>query len=155
MNEAPNISHTQLAEFQNLMEELYGCCKDRMQMQVARFGLPEAEMRCLMLFRSERYLTPREVADKLGVAKSRVTKIVSGLETRGLIKRVSDPEDGRVTLLCLDGEGESLVGNIDAYRQDMHREILSLLSGERREALLDSLGALKRVMGTVRERHCG
>jgi DNA-binding MarR family transcriptional regulator len=137
------------------MDDLYGCCKDRHAMLVETFGLPEAEIRCLLLFRHDRYQTSRGLADELNVAKSRITKLIGSLENKGLIKRIPDPEDARVTLLCLNGQGERLVQEIDEFRQAMLVDILSLVPEDSRSTLLEALSSLKRSMKIIRERHCG
>ena len=58
-----------------------------MQYQCERFGLPDAEFRCLVLFGEERYLTAKGIAFKMNVVKSRVSKIVEGLLKKKLIQR--------------------------------------------------------------------
>lgn len=58
-----------------------------------------------MLFGQERYLTPKGIAQKMSVAKSRVSRIIDHLEKRGLVQRVKDPEDSRFNLLSLTQDG--------------------------------------------------
>ena len=80
----------QLNQFQELIMRLFQCCQERMQYQCERFGLPDAEFRCLMLFGTERYLTAKGLAHKMNVVKSRVSKIVDGLINKELIQRIKD-----------------------------------------------------------------
>ncbi len=99
------VSEYQLDKFQELIAKLFQCCQERMQYQCDRFQLPDAELRCLLLFGEERYLTAKSIAHKMNVVKSRVSKIIEGLKKRKLIQHIADPEDSRVKLLSLTPDG--------------------------------------------------
>ena len=99
---------------------LFQCCQERMQYQCERFGLPDAEFRCLMLFGTERYLTAKGIAHKMNVVKSRVSKIVDGLIKKKLIQRIKDPEDSRISLLSLSADGQEKINNINKFLQNIH-----------------------------------
>jgi hypothetical protein len=75
----PQVTRAQLQQFSDLIARLYRCCQERMQVQSERFRLPDAELRCLMLFGEERYLTPKGIALKMKLAKSRVSRLIDGL----------------------------------------------------------------------------
>jgi len=145
------ITANQVQQFQALITKLYQCCSERMQYQSDRFGLPDAELRCLMLFGDERYLTASGIAYKLNVVKSRVTRIINGLEQKGLIQRVKDPKDSRVTLLRLTPNGTKRLEEIKTFISDLHYEILSHMAPPQRRALLDDLDLLKNSMEAVKE----
>ena len=150
-NSFEKITANQVQQFQALINKLYQCCRERMQYQSERFGLPDAELRCLMLFGEERYLTASGIAYKLNVVKSRVTRIVNGLEQKGLIQRVKDPKDSRVTLLRLTPIGTKRLEEIKTFISDLHFEILSHMPPLQRRALLDDLDLLKNSMEAVKE----
>ena len=145
------IPNREVLEFQGLVDALFQCCQERMQYQSERFGLPEAELRCLLLFQNERYLTAKVIAGRLNVAKSRVTKIVEGLLRRRLVERTDDPDDSRVKLLKLTSAGEKLVVEIVSFRGELHVKVLDQFSPEQRSALLNGLSQLKRSMESVKE----
>ena len=105
-----------------------------------------------MLFEGERYLTPKSIALRMNVAKSRVTRIVSGLRKRGLVKNTNDPEDSRVTLLSLTTEGKDLLLQISVFMNDVYSDVLSQFSLQQRQALINSLGSLKQSMETVKDK---
>jgi DNA-binding MarR family transcriptional regulator len=148
---AIHIPDREVVEFQGLIEALFQCCQERMQYQSERFGLPEAELRCLLQFRNERYLTAKAIAGRLNVAKSRVTKLVDGLLRRRLIERTDDPEDSRIKLLKLTSGGEKLAVEIVSFRMELHLKVLDQFSQEQRSQLLNGLSQLKRSMETVKE----
>lgn len=144
-------SANQIVHFQGLIAKLFQCCQERLQYQCERFELPDAELRCLSLFGEERYLTPKGIALKMNLVKSRISKIVSGLVQKKLIHRVPDPEDSRVTLLSLTPEGQSKLTDINGFLDDMHMEVLQQMEPEQRKTMITNLEILKASMESVKE----
>ena len=122
-----------------------------MQYQCERFGLPDAEFRCLMLFGEERYLTAKGIALKMNVVKSRVSKIVEGLLKKKLVQRIKDPEDSRVSLLSLTAEGHKKLNQINRFLEDVHQQVLIQIAPDQRKAVLTNLDILKASMEAVKE----
>jgi len=141
----------QTQSLQNLIGEMLQCCEDRKLYQTQKFELPYSELKCLMLFDGERYLTVKGIAQRLDVAKSRVTKIIDGLITRGLTERMEDPNDGRIKLISLTPKGEEKSKEIDAFQREIHQKILLHLEGDERKAVLSNLGLLRSAMEAVKE----
>ncbi|NCO61359.1 MAG: MarR family transcriptional regulator [Deltaproteobacteria bacterium CG_4_8_14_3_um_filter_51_11] len=145
------VNENQLDQFKSLIAKLFQCCQARMQYQSEKFGLPEAELRCLILFGQERYLTSKGIAIKMNVVKSRVTKVVQGLVKRGLIHRVPDPKDSRVSLLALTADGQRKIDKINQFIDSIHWEVLSRMAQEQRRTLLQNLDILSASMEAVKE----
>ena len=122
-----------------------------MQYQCERFNMPDAELRCLMLFGEERYLTPKGIAQKMNVVKSRITKIVDGLIRKGLVQRIKDPEDSRISLLSLTPKGQAKLQEISYFLDDVHEQVLLQMPAEQRSSLLMNLDILKSSMEAVKE----
>ena len=148
---ALEVPDFQLQQFQELIMKLFQCCQERMQYQCERFGLPDAEFRCLMLFGEERYLTAKGIAHKMNVVKSRVSKIVDGLIKKKLIQRIKDPEDSRISLLSLTADGQKKVNNINKFLKNIHHEVLLQMAPDQRKAVLTNLDILKASMEAVKE----
>ena len=146
-----DVPEYQLKQFQALILKLFQCCQERMQYQCDRFELPDAELRCLMLFGEERYLTAKGIALKMNVVKSRVSKIVDGLIKKKLIQRIKDPEDSRISLLSLTPAGTEKLNEINEFLQDVHYQALSQITPEQRKAVLTNLDILKASMEAVKE----
>ncbi len=154
MNHLPShhaaaIPANQTDRFQHLIFDLYQCCQQRMQHQSERFNLPEAELRCLRLFGQERYLTPKGIARQMGVVKSRITKLISGLELKGLVQRFKDPQDSRISLLRLTSAGQTKLDRINAHLKSANRDVLARMTPEQRDTLLVHLEVLKASMQAV------
>jgi len=122
-----------------------------MQYQVDRFKLPDAELRCLLLFGEERYLTAKGISQKLNVVKSRITKIIEGLARKNLIQRIKDPEDSRVTLLSLTPKGVDKIKEINLFLEEVHTEVLFQMEPEQRKTMLTNLEVLKGALEAVKE----
>ena len=122
-----------------------------MQYQCERFDLPDAELRCLMLFGQERYLTAKGIALKMNVVKSRVSKIVEGLLKKNLVQRIKDPEDHRISLLSLTPQGNEKLYQINMFLKDLHYQILLQIAPDQRKAVLTNLDILKASMEAVKE----
>ena len=144
-------SDNQIVQFQGLITKLFQCCQERLQYQCERFGLPDAELRCLSLFGEERYLTPKGIALKMNLVKSRISKIVSGLVQKKLIQKIPDPEDSRVTLLSLTAKGQNKLNDINEFLNDMHMEVLQQMEPEQRKTMITNLELLKASMESVKE----
>ena len=141
----------QVHELQDLVTELFNCCQERVQYQSEKFDLPDAELRCLMLFGNERYLTPKYIAQRMNVAKSRVSRIIKQLIARGLIQQTKDPEDSRVSLLSLTQIGQKKWQEINSFLEGMSAELLNQMDQNDRRHLLNYLGMLQRAMKSIRE----
>ncbi|MBW1984902.1 MAG: MarR family transcriptional regulator [Deltaproteobacteria bacterium] len=145
------ITTQQLREFQDLIEKVFQCCQDRIQYQSKKFNLPDAELRCIMLFGEERYLTPKGIAQKMKVVKSRVSKIILGLEKKDLIRRLKDPEHSRGYLLTITPSGKQKVKEIQKFYDEVHYEVLAQMTSGQRNVLLNNLNLLKSCMEAGRE----
>ena len=119
--------------------------------QSERFQLPDAELRCLLLFAEERYLTAKGIAQKMNVVKSRVSKIIEGLIAKGLVQRLKDPEDSRINLLSLTPAGHHKINEINTFLEEIHHSVLDQMAPDQRKTLLTNLELLKGSMEAVKE----
>ena len=145
------IPEYQIEQFHNTITKLFQCCQERMQYQSEKFALPDAELRCLMLFSDERYLTGKGIARKMNVVKSRVTKIIEGLARKRLIQRLKDPEDSRVILISLTREGRDTVSKIKDFQDHIYQEVLGNMTQEQRKTMITNLELLKASMESAKE----
>jgi DNA-binding MarR family transcriptional regulator len=140
----------QVNRLQNLISEVVACCDDRKLYESKRFELPYAELKCLMLFQGERYLTVKQIAMLLEVAKSRVTKLINSLEGKGFVERVMDPQDARMKLISLTPMGHHMMEKINMFQKDLHQQILLQFSEEERKKVLSNMELLRAAMESVK-----
>lgn len=151
-NNPKRMTHYQASRLKNLIEEISSCCQERVVFQAKKFNLTPAELRSLLLFKDERYLTVTAIAQKLEVAKSRVTKILDGLLKKKMIQRIDDPEDARIRLISLTPVGQKKTKDIDGFMTELHHHLVLTLKPEDRKSVLSSLELLRSSMEVVKER---
>ncbi|MDX3225395.1 MarR family winged helix-turn-helix transcriptional regulator [Streptomyces sp. ME19-01-6] len=115
----------------------------------------------VILDAADRPLRVGEIARRMQVAGPHATRQVHGLEQRGLVERVADPDDQRARLITLTAAGEKLTGRYlrvingwfaDALAgwSDADRRDLVLLLGR----MVDDLSAhLETVTGDTGDGH--
>ena len=140
----------QTLRLQNLIQEILKCCTDRKLYESHRFGLPYAELNFLMQFDGERYLTVKSIAQRLEIAKSRVTIIVDGLIKKGLVEKINDPKDTRIKLISLTPAGKKKAEEIETFLEEIHREILLQLGDDERKNVISQLELLRSAMEAVK-----
>jgi len=156
MNKKTTEPNQKLLEYQtlrlkDLIVEIQKCCEYKELYESKLFHLPAAELKCVMLFNGERYLTIKGIAHRLDVAKSRVTKIVQGLMEKGLVDRIDDPRDSRIKLIRLTGDGMRKFREISDFKISIHRKILMQMNPEERRQTLSYLEVLRSAMEAVKE----
>jgi DNA-binding MarR family transcriptional regulator len=156
MNEPALKINEELIEYQTrrlqqLITEVIECCEDRKLYEARKFGLPYAEVKCLLLFQGERYLTVKGISQKLDIAKSRVIKILEGLIRKGLVEKREDPKDARVKLISLTRLGEEKSAELDAFHGEIHRKLLLQMHADDRKHVLSYLDMLHSAMEAVKE----
>ncbi len=79
------------------------------------------------------------------ITPATLSKVVDSLESLGLVERVPDPLDGRVTLVRLSAAGRRLIeAQRDASTLALEQALAQLASADR-DALLHSMSALERL----------
>ena len=140
----------QTRRLQELLGEIMKCCQDRILLESDKFGLLQAELKCLTLFDEERYLTVKGISQKMEITKSRVTKIIDGLVHKGLVERTDDPKDGRVTLISLTPEGKEKSRQLSLFLLDAHQKVLLQMKPSDRKNVLSALELLRSSMEVVK-----
>lgn len=141
----------QTSRLQTLIKEIQQCCEDRKLYERDRFGLPYAELQCLLLFNGARYLTVKSLSEKLEVAKSRVTKLVNDLVKKGMAEKIDDPKDSRIKLINLTHTGLKISKEIQNFHREIHRKILIQMNEDERKGVISNLELLRSTMESVKE----
>ena len=128
------------------MAQVVRCCQERVAEQAERFGVPPAQLRCLLLFRQRACFRLGEIASGLEVTRSRATALVEGLVRRGLVRKRCDPGDGRARQVVLTAGGGRLLRELEAYLRRLHRRLLDRLSPGERDLVLEGLALLEGAM---------
>ncbi|GAB3225226.1 hypothetical protein GCM10027447_14440 [Glycomyces halotolerans] len=97
-------------------------------------------------------LSQRELAQRLGLEKSTVSRLVSDLEADGLLVRDRDPDNRRLYRLQITDPGRRLHRQIAASLHERYLEWEAAMTPAEREGLAAGLPALLRAMHCDRER---
>lgn len=82
------------------------------------------------------------LAQEVGHDKSRLIKLLDGLERRGLIGREPDPADRRSHTVAITDTGRNLQATAQAAIRTMEDDILEVLTAAERRAVLTALPKL-------------
>ncbi len=150
ISKAKPPTQDQALKLRSVIFDIVQCCQDRSLFEARTFDLPQAELRCLLLFKDQRYLTAKSICSQLEVGKSRVTKLVDGLLNKKLIEKTDDPRDGRIKLLSLTRAGQTKLSRIDEFITQVHSRVLAQLEPPQRASVFAALEQLWSAMETVR-----
>jgi DNA-binding MarR family transcriptional regulator len=109
------------------------------------FGVSLWEWRTVALLGgSEQALSLQELARAAGVDKSQMSRVVSGLARRRLVKRGADAEDGRGVRLSLTARGAKLYQGLIRAAAERNAAFLGCLSSKEIAALEAAMAKLAR-----------
>jgi DNA-binding MarR family transcriptional regulator len=91
-------------------------------------------------------VSQRDLADRLGLEKSTVSRLIAGLERRGLVTRERDPRNRRFYRLQLTDAGRSAAERLATSWRERHTQLLGAMTASEREALAIGLAALVRAL---------
>jgi DNA-binding MarR family transcriptional regulator len=91
------------------------------------------------------------LAAREGVTQPAMTQLISRLEESGLVRREASPEDGRVVLVVITGEGREVLAQRRLVRTGKLAGIIARLAPEHRAALASALPALDALASVPRE----
>ncbi len=88
-------------------------------------------------------VTQTELAERLGVQPATVTNALKRLERKGLVKRVPDDDDQRVTRVSPSAEGRDIRGAIERQWDELEQASLAGLSDQECDQLLGLLSKVR------------
>jgi DNA-binding MarR family transcriptional regulator len=98
-------------------------------------------------------VSQQELADRLGLEKSTVSRLAAGMAERGWLSRERDAVDRRLYRLRLTDEGRDVAARVGAEISAHHGVVLAQLTADERHALGIGLGALVRVLEAWHDGH--
>jgi len=110
-------------------------------------ALPLSHAHALIELRRTPELTQRELAARLMLSKSNVSRLVDRLVAGGRIRRKRDGSDGRAFRLALTGKGRRLAEHLDGRSLARHRVLLANVSPSQRAVVIQGLGLLAEACG--------
>jgi len=116
---------------------------------IAGTVLSGAEGSMLIELRAAGEVTQQQMADRLSIDKSRVSRLCAALERKDLLTRERDASDRRNLRLCLTDSGEKAATRLSQAWRDYHDRMLAAMTPAERRALLVGLTAFDRELSAA------
>lgn len=116
-----------------------------------RFGLEISEWRTLVTIGGRKDCTAQRVAASTRMHKTRVSRALAAMETRGLVRRAGSTGDGREQALRLTAAGRRLYAALAPLALERERRLLACLSPAERRGFFQGLARLETSLGLKRE----
>lgn len=91
-------------------------------------------------------LSQQDLASRLGLEKSTVSRLAAGMQERGWLSREREPTNRRCYQLRLTADGRDVARRVGQDLRDHHSHLLDLVTPAERLALATGLTALIRAM---------
>ncbi|MBR0852714.1 MarR family transcriptional regulator [Bradyrhizobium diazoefficiens] len=114
-----------------------------------QFGVNVTEWRIMALLAIEPGIPAARICHVIGFDKGPVSRTLAGLEKRGLVSIRTDPNDGRTHSISLTARGRATHDKVIVAAFERERRLLSCLSKDEREVLIDLLRRLHENLGAV------
>lgn len=116
------------------------------------FGVSLSRCVTLETLLREGSLPVKELASRLGLEASTVTRSIDGLVREGLVRRTRDErQDRRRVFVALTVRGRALAEKLEHCADDYSDQILERIPAERREDVLYALGLLAKAVDDLKE----
>lgn len=91
------------------------------------------------------------LAEQLGLSMGAASTLIDRLVSRGLVQRLTDPQDRRAVHVSLTAKGRETLASAQERRRALMREVFLRLPAESRQLVLSGLGALVEAWEAVRQ----
>jgi DNA-binding MarR family transcriptional regulator len=108
----------------------------------AKYGLPRPETLVLIFLGEVDGSTATEICEHSGHLKTNISRAVSALEAKGLIRRLPSADDQRRQLLYLTAKGRDLHGKFMPKLDAREKAMMSCLSKSERAVFEELLGKI-------------
>ena len=119
----------------------------RLSGYLERYDLTLAQFGVLAQLQAQPDISQQALADWLFVTKGNMVGLLNRLEDRGLVRRRSDPKDGRTHVVCLTEQGAALAAQVVPEHEALVTECMGVIAPEEQRALHQLLHTLDRVLG--------
>lgn len=137
--EAQNSINNTAEKLANLTFSLLANCQEKEIRLAEAHKLTQAEFRCLRLFGAEESVNNKQIAERMNLSPSRLTRIIDGLVQKEYVLREIDPSDRRNMRVFLSKRGMALVQQLNNAYLNIHREILQDIDEAQHRPLITAM----------------
>lgn len=123
----------------DLTFKLLANCQEKEARLAENYGLTQSEFRCLRLFNKNDVLNNKQVAERMNLSPSRLTRIIDGLVAKDYIIRQIEPADRRNMKVELSKRGKVIVQKLNDAYVKIHQEILEDINKSQHKPLINAM----------------
>jgi len=127
----------------DIVLQLVDSCQTRQEKIASKSDIMVAEFKALRYFGRDKVLTVGELARRMGLSNSRLTRIIDGLVNKGLIKRYPGIKDRRVIEIKLTIKGEKKKDILQKSCFSVYKEIIDCIPVEKSKKVISVLEELQ------------
>ena len=120
----------------------------RLSAHLERYDLTLAQFGVLAQLQAQPDISQQALADWLFVTKGNMVGLLNRLEDRGLVRRRSDPQDGRTHVVCLTQQGAALAARVVPEQEELVAACMGVIAPEEQRTLHQLLHTLDRALGS-------
>lgn len=136
------VTNSTAERLANLTFNLLANCQEKEVRLAEVHNLTQAEFRCLRLFGKDESLNNKQIAERMNLSPSRLTRIIDGLVEKEYINREIDPTDRRNMRVTLSRKGKQLVRQLNKAYVNIHNEILENIDVSQHKPLITAMDHL-------------
>jgi len=123
----------------DLIFEILPICQKKETELADDHGLLQAEFKCFRLMGSEGSLNNKDIAERMNLSPSRITRIMDGLVKKGYMQRRIDKDDKRNLKVSLSRRGKNLTNKLNDALIEIHQEILQNIDTSQHKSLITNM----------------
>jgi DNA-binding MarR family transcriptional regulator len=130
----------------DLTFELLDQCAFKQEQMAKKLDLTVAEFKLLRSFRNDQILSVSELAKRMDLSNSRLTRILDGLVEKKFVIRELGQKDRRMMEIKLTASGKKIQDEINKIYINTHKDILDLLPQGADDSVIFAMEKLRDAM---------
>ncbi|MDP3149152.1 MAG: MarR family transcriptional regulator [Ignavibacteria bacterium] len=126
----------------DLTFKLLSSCHEKEERLATQQYLTLAEFRCLRQINEIENINNKEIAERMDLSASRLTRIIDGLVAKGYVIREIEPNDRRNMRLYLSENGKEFTRKLNDAYVDIHAQILGDIETGQHKPLITAMTGL-------------
>lgn len=127
----------------DLTYELLENCQIKIERTARELNLTVAEFKLLRSLGDCEKVSAGELARRLGLSSSRLTRIIEGLIKKRIVRKTVGGRDRRVAEIQLTPEGTQTRNQLKLMYVTVHQEIINLLPSDTGESVIEAMQKLR------------
>ncbi|MBE0643734.1 MAG: MarR family transcriptional regulator [Bacteroidetes bacterium] len=139
-------THRKAERLADLTLGLVGCCQTKQEEIAERAHLSLSEFKCLRAFRHDTEMSVKDIAHRMSLTSSRLTRIIDGLVKKRYVTRHIDPNDRRIVNVRLTKQGEIVARKVTNDCTHVYEQVLGILQQKDHDRIINAINELADVM---------